>query len=91
MAVVSVVSKELLFGVTYAIGVRCESSSIVANAYHHRSDSFSSLVAIAGSLGVLCGCGWVDSLAATTVGIMVAAMGVEVARDSFSDLRDSHR
>ena len=39
VALLSVVSKELLFGATHAIGVRCRSPSIVANAYHHRSDA----------------------------------------------------
>ena len=86
VAVVSVASKELLFGATYAIGMRCRSPSIVANAYHHRSDALSSLVAIAGIGGVLCGRAWFDPLAATAVGLMVVAMGRDVAHESFEAL-----
>lgn len=81
VAVASVVSKELLFGVTHAIGVRCRSPAIVANAYHHRSDALSSIVAIVGIFGALGGVGWLDPLAATCVGVMVAGMGREVARE----------
>merc|ERR1719162_1002514 len=83
VALLSVVSKELLFGATHAIGLRCRSPSIVANAYHHRSDALSSLVAIAGIGGVLCGRAWFDPLAATGVGLMVVNMGCDVAHESF--------
>jgi len=86
VALLSVVSKELLFGATHAIGLRCRSPSIVANAYHHRSDALSSLVAIAGIGGVLCGRAWFDPLAATGVGLMVVAMGGDVAHESFEAL-----
>ena len=84
VALASVVSKELLFGVTHAIGVRCRSPAIVANAYHHRSDALSSLVAIVGIFGALSGAAWLDPLAATCVGMMVAGMGREVAREVLS-------
>lgn len=46
VASASVLSKEFLFRASHAIGTRCQSPSIVANAYHHRSDALSSLVAI---------------------------------------------
>ena len=84
VAVASVLSKELLFGVTHAIGLRCRSPAIVANAFHHRSDALSSLVAIVGILGALSGTSWLDPLAATLVGVMVAGMGREVAREVLS-------
>ena len=82
VAVLSVASKELLFGVTHAVGVRCRSSSMVANAYHHRSDALSSAVAIVGIFGILCGFSWLDSFAATAVGLMVTGMGWEVGQES---------
>ena len=66
--------------------MRCRSPSIVANAYHHRSDALSSLVAIAGIGGVLCGRAWFDPLAATAVGLMVVAMGRDVAHESVEAL-----
>jgi cation diffusion facilitator family transporter len=86
VAVVSVLSKELLFGVTHAIGLRNRSPSIIANAYHHRSDALSSLIAIVGIAGALCGCAWLDPFAATAVGLMVTWMGREVSRESIAEL-----
>ena len=63
-------------------GTRHRSPSILANAYHHRSDALSSLVAVAGIVGTAVGWARIDSLAASVVGLMVAGMGFEVGRDS---------
>jgi len=82
VALASVASKELLFWLTHAVGTRHRSPSILANAYHHRSDALSSLVAVAGIVGTAVGWARIDSLAASVVGLMVAGMGFEVGRDS---------
>ena len=42
-AVVSIVIKEILYRYTVREGCRVESPSMVANAWHHRSDALSSL------------------------------------------------
>ena len=42
-AVASIVGKELLYRWTVAKGVELSSSAVVANAWHHRSDAFSSI------------------------------------------------
>jgi cation diffusion facilitator family transporter len=44
-ALTSIVSKEILFQWTRAIGVRSNSQALVANAWHHRSDALSSIPA----------------------------------------------
>ena len=82
VAVASVASKELLFRLTYDVGTRCNSAATIANAYHHRSDALSSVVALVGIGGAMAGWDWLDPLAATAVGGMVAWMGVEIARES---------
>uniref|UniRef100_A0A7S3BAC4 Cation efflux protein transmembrane domain-containing protein n=1 Tax=Haptolina ericina TaxID=156174 RepID=A0A7S3BAC4_9EUKA len=91
VAIASVLSKELLFGATHAVGIRCRSPAIVANAYHHRSDALSSLVAVVGIIGAVSGASWVDPLAATLVGVMVAGMGREVAREMLSGDDEVHQ
>jgi len=51
--IISILFKEILFRKTYQIGVKINSSSVKANAWHHRSDSLSSvpvLIAVAASL-----------------------------------------
>ena len=47
----AIVSKEILFRVTKKIGERNKSSVLIANAYHHRSDVWASVVALGGMGG----------------------------------------
>ena len=46
IAVSSVVLKEVLFRATLKVATRANSSLLVANAWHHRSDALSSVVAL---------------------------------------------
>ncbi|MEA3500723.1 MAG: cation diffusion facilitator family transporter [Candidatus Marinimicrobia bacterium] len=41
--IISLIFKELLFRKTYQVGVRTNSSSVKANAWHHRTDALSSI------------------------------------------------
>ena len=41
--IISIIFKELLFRKTYQVGVKTNSSSVKANAWHHRTDAFSSI------------------------------------------------
>ena len=51
----SIVAKETLYRVTKRIGEKNNSSVLVANAYHHRSDVWASVVALAGLGGAYMG------------------------------------
>ena len=77
VAVVSIASKEALFRVTHAIGTRRASTALVANAHHHRSDAYSSIAAVLGIGGAMCGFSALDPLAAVVVGGMVVKLGAE--------------
>ncbi|MBN1884311.1 MAG: cation transporter [Candidatus Krumholzibacteriota bacterium] len=48
IAALSLVSKELLYRATVRIGMRLRSEALVANAWHHRSDAWSSAVTFVG-------------------------------------------
>ena len=66
-ALVSIVSKEVLFQYTRKVGRKYDSPSVIANAWHHRSDAFSSIGTAAGIGGaILLGEDWrvLDPLAA---------------------------
>lgn len=79
VALVSIASKEMLFHVTGRVGKRRGSSTLIANAFHHRSDAMSSVAIAVGTCGPLIGFHALDSLAALAVGCMVLRMGYEVA------------
>ena len=79
IALFSIASKEALFHLTHAVGMRCQSSTLVANAHHHRSDAMSSIAAACGIGGAIAGVQLLDPLAALIVGGMVLKLAVETA------------
>lgn len=87
--IASIVSKELLFRATDTVGRRLNSPVIRANALHHRSDVWSSVVAVVGVLGAQLGLRWLDPLAAVVVAAMVIRMGAGAAADALGQLTDT--
>ena len=88
-ALVSIVSKELLFRVTRRIGTQLRSQVITANAWHHRSDALSSLVAIVGIVGAILGWTWLDPLAGIAVAGLVGWMGGQISLEALAQLTDT--
>lgn len=89
IAVVSVIVNELLFYLTRRVGQRIQSSLIIANAWHHRSDAAASAIVLVGIIGSLFGYTFLDPLAATIVGGLIIKMGMDYAWDSVQELVDT--
>lgn len=89
VAAISALLNEILFQYTRYTAKNIKSDLLMANAWHHRSDAFSSLVVLVGVVGSVMGFFWLDSLAALIVGIMIIKMGVELAWSSISELVDT--
>jgi cation diffusion facilitator family transporter len=85
----SIVVKEWLFRVTLEIGKRHGSRLLQANAWHHRTDSLSSIIVLVGIGGALFGISWIELLAAVGVAIMVAIIGWDLIKTSVSELVDT--
>lgn len=51
---------------------------VISNAWHHRSDSLSSAVAVVGIAGTLAGYPLLDPLAGMVVAALIARMGLQV-------------
>ena len=88
-AAVSMAIKEAMYWYTLAIGKKARSESVIANAYHHRSDSLSSLAALIGIGGAALGYHAMDPLAAVIVGLMIVHMGGKITWDAAQNLMDS--
>ena len=90
-ALISIVVKELLYWYTVRAGKRLDSQALVANAWHHRSDSLSSVGSAIGIGGaILLGDRWtvLDPLASIIVGAMLVKVAVELLRGSMSELAE---
>ena len=91
-ALASIIAKEILYWVTVRAGRKMNSPVVIANAWHHRSDAFSSLGALAGIGGaVLLGEKWtiLDPIASCCISIAVIAVAVKVALPSLSELLET--
>lgn len=90
-ALLSIVSKEALYRWTVVVGRRIESSAVVANAWHHRSDAFSSIPVLIAVAGVRIHPAWffLDHLGAVVVSVFIFRTGVMVAWPALRELVDA--
>ena len=91
-ALVSIPLKEVLYRVTRRVGERERDSSLIANAWHHRSDAFTSIAAAAGLAGVLVGGpSWMflDHVVALILAVYLMVVAVRIMRQSLDELVDS--
>ncbi len=87
----SVLLKEILFRYTIYIGRRIKSPVIMANAWHHRSDAFSSVAVLIGVAGAQIGPKWhiLDAYAALLVSFFIIKIGIDIIFDSARELTDT--
>lgn len=89
IAMISVVSKEWIFHYTMNVANKLNSSLLKANAWHSRSDAFSSIAVVVGITGALLGYPWMDTLAAIVVALIIAKIGWELCADALRELVDT--
>lgn len=89
VVIISLVTKEVLYQYTKLIADKIDSPLLHANAWHHRSDAFSSVVVLIGVLGSLFGWYYLDDIAAIIVGLMIIKMGWQLAWSSVQELIDT--
>lgn len=90
-ALVSIVSKELLYRYTARVGRRIDSPVMIANAWHHRSDALSSIGSLAGVAGaIFLGSKFVilDPLAGCVISVFILVMAVKMAVPAVQQLLD---
>lgn len=88
-AVFSIVSKEWLYRITRRTGEEVKSQTVIANAWHHRSDAFSSIGTMIGIGGALfLGNTWaiLDPLAAVLVSLLILRVAFDMLRSSIEEL-----
>ncbi len=89
MAFVSIVVKELLFQYTAYVGKTVDSSVVVANAWHHRTDALSSVASALGITGaILLGEKWcvLDPIVCCCISLFIFYVAVKMALPSLQEL-----
>lgn len=88
VAAATLVFKEGLYRYLMRVARRVNSQMLIANAWHSRSDAWSSLVVLVGVGGNLAGFKMLDVVAAIIVALMIGRMGWRLAREALSQLVD---
>ena len=90
-AVLSIAVKEWLYRATMKVARATGSSALVANAWHHRSDAFSSIATAAGvGAAAFLGHDWLilDPIAALFVSVFLLKIAWRIVREQIGELTD---
>jgi cation diffusion facilitator family transporter len=88
---ISIVFKEALYQYTVYIGRRIKSDLVIANAWHHRSDAFSSVAVLLGVAGARLKPSWhvLDSYAALLVSFFIIKVGLKIFKNTLREFLDT--
>lgn len=87
-AAVSIVVKEAMFWYTMAAAKKVNSSALKADAWHHRSDSLSSIGSLVGVIGGLCGVKILDSIACIVICLFIFKAAIQIFIDAIKKMTD---
>lgn len=90
-AVISIPVKEWLYRITQRVGLRTSNDSLIANAWHHRSDAASSVAAAVGLAGIVIGgprWAFLDHVTAIVLSAFLVVTAVRFIAESAEELID---
>jgi len=89
IVILAILAKEALYQFTRQVANQVQSHMLQLHAWHHRTDSISSLVVLVGIAGSMLGLRWLDAIAAIGVSFMIAKVGLSLGWNSLRELADS--
>lgn len=84
----SIVVKEWMYRYTIKAADQINSSALKADAWHHRTDAFSSIGSLLGVGGALLGFKFLDPLAAVVIAIIIMKVAIEIYLKSVDEVMD---
>lgn len=88
-AVISIVMKEAMYWYTKYYAKLLNSPAFMADAWHHRSDAFSSVGSMIGVAGAMMGFPVMDSIASVIICLFILKVAVDIVRDSLQKMMDT--
>ena len=88
-AIVSILVKEGMYWYTKAAAKKINSGALLADAWHHRSDAFSSIGSFIGVLGARLGFPTLDPIAAVVICFFIVKVSVDIFRDAINKMTDT--
>lgn len=87
-AIVSIVSKEGMYWYTRYYAKKIDSSALMADAWHHRSDALSSIGALIGIGGARLGFPVMDSVASLVIFLFIVKAAFDIFKDAIDKMVD---
>ena len=88
-AVVSIAVKEGMYWYTYLPAKRINSSALMADAWHHRSDALSSIGSLVGIAGARLGFPVCDPIASVVICVFIVKAAYDIFMDAISKMMDT--
>lgn len=88
-AVVSIVGKEAMYWYTRHYAKLIHSSAFMADAWHHRSDAFSSIGSLIGIAGARMGFPVLDSVASVVICLFIIKVAYDIMKDAIVKMLDT--
>jgi cation diffusion facilitator family transporter len=87
-AILSIVTKEIMFWYTKINAKKIDSGALMADAWHHRSDAFSSVGALIGIAGARLGYPVMDSVASLVIFLFIVKASYDIFMDAVDKMVD---
>lgn len=87
-AIISIVVKEIMYWYTRHYAKKIDSSALMADAWHHRSDALSSIGALIGILGARMGYPIMDSVASLIIFLFIVKAAYDIFKDAVDKMVD---
>ena len=88
-AVVSITTKEWMYWYTRGAARKINSGALMADAWHHRSDAFSSVGSLIGIGGAMFGFPVLDPLASVVICIFILKVAFDIFKDALDKMLDT--
>lgn len=88
-AVLSIIVKEAMYHYTKYYAKLIDSAAFMADAWHHRSDAFSSIGSLLGIGGAMLGFPVLDSVASVVICLFIVKVSYDILRDALKKMLDT--
>lgn len=88
-AIISIVGKEAMYWYTRYYAKLINSAAFMADAWHHRSDAFSSIGSLIGIGGAMLGFPVLDSVASVVICIFIVKVAYDISKDALVKMLDT--
>lgn len=88
-AIISIVGKEAMYWYTRYYAKLINSAAFMADAWHHRSDAFSSIGSLIGIGGAMLGFPVLDSVASVVICLFIVKVAYDISKDALVKMLDT--